>query len=138
MPDLDLDPILLLPLALVFFLMAMPILSRKIWGPVEHILPFHVHQKLAATEPMALLDIRNARSYTAERIDGAERVGVEDLDRVVAEKSQDNRPVVLVCQSDLSSTRHAARLRKAGYGNVLVMKGGMHAWKRAKLPVVTA
>jgi len=47
-------------------------------------------------------------------------------------------PVFVICKT-ANRSPHAARvLKKRGFTNVAVVKGGMSAWKRAGLPVETA
>lgn len=134
---LDLDPILLLPLALVLILMAMPVVSRKIWGPVTYV-PVNVVKRMRDdAEPLTLIDLRNGSAFEQGHIDGAVNIGAEALDGYLQETASRDDAIVLVCQSDLSATRHAARLAKAGYVGAAAMKGGMFAWKRAKYPVQT-
>ncbi|MEQ8665694.1 MAG: rhodanese-like domain-containing protein [Rhodospirillales bacterium] len=134
---LDLDPILLLPLALVLLLMALPVISRKIWGPVTYV-PVHIVKRMQdSNESMLLLDLRDRKAYSQAHIDGAINVTPDRLDDFLQGSVGDDRPIVLVCQSDLSATRHAARLAKAGYDSAAAMKGGMFAWKRAKYPTLS-
>lgn len=132
---LDLDPILLLPLALVLLLMAMPVISRKIWGSVTYVPVNVVKQMRDDGEPLYLLDLRKPSAFAQGHIDGAVNVAAGTLDGYLKAHGVQDDPVVLVCQSDLSATRHAARLAKAGYTGVAAMKGGMFGWKRAKYPV---
>ena len=135
---LDLDPILILPFALVLILMALPPVSRKIWGPVRYLPVNRVYDRHNETRPTVLIDLRDQRAFAHGHIEGAINIPTDQLDTYLRATDTANETVVLVCQSDLSSTRHAARLNKAGFKNVMAMKGGMFAWKRAKYPVVKA
>lgn len=135
MPDLNLDPFLLIPLAIVLVLMAMPVVSRKIWGPVRYTPVHEVYRSMMSDDPVAVIDIRDTKAYRQGTIPGAVNVPPADLDAFLQERGLSETPVALVCQSDLNATRHAARLLKQGRTNVTAMKGGMFAWMRAKYPV---
>ncbi len=135
MLDLDLDPLLILPLAFVLLLMAMPVLSRRIWGPVDRV-PAHIVKQRIDEGSAQAIDIRPPSDYRRGHIPGAINVSVGDLDAFVKDRS-DGKDIVLICQSDLTSIRQAARLTKAGHADVAAMHGGMFAWKRAKYPVST-
>jgi rhodanese-related sulfurtransferase len=45
-------------------------------------------------------------------------------------------PVVVVCRDGNASASAAARLKKAGFGQVHWLDGGIAAWKQADLPLV--
>jgi rhodanese-related sulfurtransferase len=45
--------------------------------------------------------------------------------------------VIVVCASGMRATRAAAQLRKQGYAQAQVLRGGMKAWREAGLPVET-
>ena len=44
-------------------------------------------------------------------------------------------PLVVMCATGARSSRAAAQLRKAGYGNVHNLAGGNAAWREASLPI---
>ena len=44
--------------------------------------------------------------------------------------------MVLVCKAGESAVGAAKRLRKAGFGNVSLLEGGIQAWQAADLPLV--
>lgn len=135
MPDLDLDPFLLLPLALVLCLMALPVISRKIWGPVAYVPVHEVYGRMKKGEPIAVIDLRDAAAFQKGAVPGATNLPAQDIEDFLSDKKLSETPVALVCQSDLSATRHAARLLQQGHTNVAAMKGGVFAWKRAKYPL---
>ena len=65
------------------------------------------------------------------------------LDALLFEKSlyanhksnADTKSLILVCQSDMRSIHMFKKMRENGNSNMKVLKGGIFAWKRAKLPV---
>jgi rhodanese-related sulfurtransferase len=139
---LDLAPELILAFVLVGLFLALPIVSRKLYGPVTYILPSELKQRLDGGERLLVFDIRAARDYAKGHLAGAVNVMREELpDRLASTRDGESdaapAPVVLVCQSDLRSIAAARMLEKLGHDDVAVMKGGMHGWKRARLPQVS-
>lgn len=134
---MDITPEVILALLLVGVLMALPVVSRKFYGPVDYVLPRELMVRLDAGERVRVLDIRRERDFARGHIPGALNVPRQELARRVARVAggESEQPPVLVCQSDLRSIAAAKRLERSGHGKVVVMKGGMHRWKRDRLPV---
>jgi uncharacterized membrane protein YdjX (TVP38/TMEM64 family)/rhodanese-related sulfurtransferase len=92
--------------------------------------------RLDGREPIAVVDVRGPDEFAGPlgHIGNARNVPLGELPRRVAElKSQ--TPVVLVCKTDKRSASAAALLEDAGFGDVLVLRGGMVRWNDAGLPV---
>lgn len=134
---MDIAPEVILALLLVGVLMALPVVSRKFYGPVDYVLPRELMVRLDAGERVRVLDIRSPRDFARGHLPGALNVPRQELARRVARVAggESEQPPVLVCQSDLRSIAAAKRLERSGQGKVVVMKGGMHRWKRDRLPV---
>ncbi len=136
----DLDLYLLLPLALVLFLMALPILSRKLYGKVNYVTPFDFMKRLDAGDTVVILDLRPEKDFDRGHIDGSTNLPFRDLvDRVGARNAgflaYKDHAIALICESDLKSIRAAKELRRRGFLDVSVVKGGIHRWKRENLPL---
>lgn len=127
----------ILALLLVGVLMALPLVSRKLYGPVEYVLPRELMVRIDAGERVRVLDIRPPADFANGHIPVALNVPRKELARHLAEDGEveNGPPPVLVCQSDLRSIAAAKKLERSGHGKVVVMKGGMHRWKRDRLPV---
>jgi rhodanese-related sulfurtransferase len=139
---LDLAPELILAFVLVGLFLALPIVSRKLYGPVTYVLPSELEKRLGDGERLLVFDIRSAGNYAKGHLAGAVNASRRELpDRLtrlrVGDVDTTPGPVVLVCQSDLRAIAAARMLEKLGHENVAVMKGGMHGWKRARLPQVS-
>lgn len=134
---MEIAPEVILALLLVGVLMALPVVSRKFYGPVDYVLPRELMVRLDAGERVRVLDIRSPRDFAKGHLPGALNVPRQELARRVARVAggESEQPPVLVCQSDLRSIAAAKRLERSGQGKVVVMKGGMHRWKRDRLPV---
>ena len=122
--------------------MALPILSRSLHGQVNYIIPLDLKKRLDAKEEIVVLDLRSAADFKRAHIVGAINIKPRHLaDNFEEELGSGgdlgkNKPIVLVCQSDLKSIRTAKVLNRHGRSDVMVMKGGMFRWKRERLPVV--
>ena len=136
---MELSPEIILALLLVGGLMALPMVSRKFYGPVEYVLPRELMNLIDAGERVRVLDIRPPADFAKGHIPVALNVPRQELARHLADaedgEAGSGQPPVLVCQSDLRSIAAARMLARGGHGKVAVMKGGMHKWKRDRLPV---
>ncbi len=89
-----------------------------------------------------ILDVRQGAAYDALplKIPGSIRLAPEELASGVSGLELDlTRPVVAYCTSleEATSARVAKDLRKLGFKDVRVLKGGMGAWTNAGLPIET-
>ena len=82
-----------------------------------------------------LLDVREPREWQAGHAPRARHIPLSQLPRRAAELPE-RRAVVTVCRSGARSARAAATLARDGR-EVSNLAGGMRAWARAGLPVVT-
>ncbi len=138
--NLNLEPWLLLPLALVLFLMAMPVLSRRFKGKVEYITTDQLNNILARGEPVVVIDIRPEKDFAQGHIEGAVNISPATLKKKIEDEEQDftrlkDQAIVVVCRSDLDSIGAARSLEKSGFMDVSVLKGGVFRWKRDHRPL---
>ena len=139
--NFDLDPLLLLPLALVLILMALPILSRRMKGKVNYTTTGELNTMLARDEPVVVIDVRSEKLFAEGHIEGAVNMTPSALKEKMTEGGQGlddlkSQRVIIVCKSDMESIDAAKFLEAAGFENVSVMKGGIFRWKRDHLPMV--
>jgi rhodanese-related sulfurtransferase len=85
-----------------------------------------------------LVDIREADEHAREQVPGARHMALsmlEDADLAL----HDGKPVIFHCRSGARTAAHAPRLaEKAGSEcEAYIVEGGIDAWKKAGLPVVT-
>lgn len=92
-----------------------------------------VNRRLAAGERLFVLDVREPDEFAEARIEGSVLIPLSQVAMRSSEIPRD-RPVVAVCRSGSRSGVATDMLRRAGYTNVLNMRGGMMAWVRAGLP----
>jgi rhodanese-related sulfurtransferase len=81
-----------------------------------------------------LLDLRGHDAFRAGHIVNARHVPMEELDAKV-EKLDRDKPVLVYCDSGMTSARAAAQLVRAGFTSVWQLAGGLAAWKRENMPV---
>ncbi len=91
-------------------------------------------------EHAVVLDVRSKDVFDNNHILGAIHVSLADLaDKKhwpAKLKRAQKKPVVVVCKAGISAKKAAGMLKQQDYANVNVLRGGMHAWTEAKLPVV--
>jgi rhodanese-related sulfurtransferase len=95
-------------------------------------------ERLAAPAPPLLLDVREPEEFVGElgHIAGALPVPMDALERRLPKLvGYAERDLVVVCRAGARSATAAAMLRRAGFGRVNNLAGGMLAWTRCGLPV---
>jgi S1-C subfamily serine protease/rhodanese-related sulfurtransferase len=103
---------------------------------------FEVIKLLESGKQPQILDVRTPEAYDTLplKIPGSIRLAPEELTSGVSGLELDvNRPVVAYCtsQDEQTSAKAARDLRKLGFKNVLILKGGLGAWTNAGLPIET-
>jgi S1-C subfamily serine protease/rhodanese-related sulfurtransferase len=98
-----------------------------------------IHLQESGKQP-TILDVRRADAYEALplKIPGSVRLAPEELDSGISGLELDTtHPVVTYCTTpdEATSVRVAQRLRKMGFKDVLILKGGLGAWTNAGLPI---
>jgi sulfur-carrier protein adenylyltransferase/sulfurtransferase len=99
--------------------------------------PAEVQRRLAAGEPVALIDVRDPDEYRDGYIEPATNISRGFLEfRVGSVVSDPESPVVVYCQSGARSMLAAKVLKDLGYRNVTNLQGGFQKWSQSGLPVV--
>lgn len=80
-----------------------------------------------------LLDVREQREWSRERIGGTRHIPLSRLSARSSELPRDT-PIIAVCRSGHRSAAAAKSLKRGGY-TALNLRGGLTAWKRAGLPL---
>jgi rhodanese-related sulfurtransferase len=97
-------------------------------GPQEAVMLFNHQDAL-------VLDVREQSEFKDGHITKARHVPLGQLKSQLAslDKYKD-KPVVVVCRTGSRSSHACGILRKAGFGNVHNLAGGIMAWESAGLP----
>jgi len=99
--------------------------------------PAEVQRRLAAGEPVVLIDVRDPDEYREGFIEPATNISRGFLEfRVAGVAKEPDAPIVLYCQTGLRSMLAARALTELGYSNVVSLQGGVQKWVQAGLPVV--
>jgi S1-C subfamily serine protease/rhodanese-related sulfurtransferase len=98
-----------------------------------------IHLQEGGKQP-TILDVRRAEAYEALplKIPGSVRLAPEELDTGISGLELDTtRPVVAYCTTpdEGTSVKVAQKLRKIGFKDVRILKGGLGAWTNAGLPI---
>lgn len=89
-------------------------------------------QQLAAGA--VLVDIRDPAAFAAGHVDGAIRLGNDNLNEFLAGANPDT-PLLVMCYHGHSSQSAAQFFANQGFGSVASVDGGFEGWKR-QLPFV--
>jgi rhodanese-related sulfurtransferase len=81
-----------------------------------------------------LVDIRGADERAQEHIPGSHHGPLAQMTNFAGVGA----PIIFHCRSGMRTTMNAARLKEAAPSEAYVLSGGIDAWKRAGLPVITA
>ena len=111
----------------------MDLLGMIFGKPVPAVNAVELNEKLKNGRRPLVLDVRQRDEYRGGHIIGAKLIPLNELGRRMKELSKD-REIVCVCASGSRSSSATRMLTGAGY-NAVNMKGGMSAWRRAKLAV---
>ena len=90
-----------------------------------------LERRVAAGEAVTIVDVRGRDEYIGElgRIAGSMNIPLVDLPgRLIELQGLNHQPIVLVCRTDKRSAKAAELLGAAGFGRVVVLRGGMTLW----------
>lgn len=84
------------------------------------------------------VDVRDEKEYKSGHLLNAKNFPVAKLDERLHELEKlKGRDLVVYCDNGMRTTRATAKLRKHGFEKVHTLAGGLTAWEKASLPVVT-
>ena len=104
-----------------------------LFSRTEHTDPAGLAERLAGRS-VRVVDVRQPSEWRHGHIRGSENEPLMQLKRKLATLPR-GKTIVTVCASGHRSAAAARILRRAGY-DVENLRGGMHAWRKAGLPVV--
>lgn len=74
------------------------------------------------------VDVRTEREYQNGHIKNAQHIPLNELTKRIDEIPK-NSKIIVVCASGMRSARGTIQLLKAGFSDVVSLKGGMAAWR---------
>ncbi|MDR8392663.1 rhodanese-like domain-containing protein [Aliifodinibius sp. S!AR15-10] len=102
---------------------------------VEEITPVEVQEKIDGEE-FTLIDVREHDEWDSSRIVNAIHLGKGVIERDIEdEMPNQDEELVLYCEDGYRSALAADNLKRMGYRNVKLLKGGFRAWNEAGLPI---
>lgn len=123
----------------LLFLALLAILAMLVGGELQHrlrniklVTPGEA-TRLLNHEDAIMIDMRTDKDYRDGHIVNAVHVQT-DTAAGKLQKYRD-RPLIIYCGSGQQSTKLGGELVKQGFDKVYNLKGGMHAWQQANLPL---
>ena len=88
-------------------------------------------------EDALIVDIRAAAEFKSGHIKGAKNTPLNELSSAIDSYADyKNKAVLIYCNSGATATRAIKLLKKAGFGKINNLEGGIAAWKEANMPLV--
>ena len=91
---------------------------------------------LSNQDKALIIDVRDSSSFDTGHITASKNIPSKDLARRSNEINNDDKFIVLVCESGNISKNAGETLKKEGFENVCTLKGGINEWKMCNLPLV--
>jgi len=116
--------------------------AMLLWPLVSR--PFRQAHEVGAIEAVQLinrrdalvLDVRDTGDFAAGHIAGARHIAEAQLaERMKELDKYKSRPVVVACKSGSRASAVSGLLRKQGFAEAFALRGGVHAWQQAGLPL---
>ena len=88
-------------------------------------------------ESPIILDVRDFTHFDQGHISNALNIPLVDLPQGNGKLSQNkDRKILLVCEQGLQSNKAVHILKKQGFNNLFILKGGVQAWRSENLPLI--
>lgn len=95
----------------------------------------HMNELSRQDKKMVLIDVRNPEEWENEHISNARNIPLHQLEKTIRE-FESNQEIVTIC--GIGGGRSAAAysiLKRYGFHNAKLLKGGLQAWKNEHLPL---
>lgn len=105
--------------------------------PLPEISVAELEQRLAASPPPRLIDVREPDEWEIARIEGAELLPLSQWPAIVGTQLTDpNEPLLILCHHGGRSARATDFLLRQGFSKVTNVAGGIDAWSSEIDPAV--
>jgi rhodanese-related sulfurtransferase len=90
-----------------------------------------LRRRLMGSPAPLIVDVRGPDEFDGPlgHIDGARNIPLGEMPTHQGELAAAGRPLVFVCLTDKRSSQAAAEMATTGVRNVVVLRGGMKAWR---------
>lgn len=107
---------------------------------IKTITPKDLYRRMKLGHNVVLLDVRTQNEFEEGHISGAMSYPLESFNaEAVIHKISPPFPtpptIYVTCASDSQSTKACKRLADAGYEYIIMVEGGIRAWRGAGLPI---
>lgn len=92
--------------------------------------------KLIEADKAAIVDVRETDEYRREHVAGAALFPTSIFSPASFPPARPDKSTLILCGSGQRATRVASAMRATGRDDIIVVDGGLRAWKAAGLPVV--
>ena len=83
-----------------------------------------------------IVDVREQADYAAGHLRDARNIPLKELPKRTGELEKfKSRPVIVVCQSGVTSAKAVSQLKSAGFAEAVGLNGGIAAWQAQGLPL---
>ena len=83
-----------------------------------------------------VLDVRDEKEFAAGHVPKARHIPIRELSKRIEEIGKfKSKPVIVTDKSGARAGAACRLLKQSGFTNVYQLKGGLHAWQQASLPV---
>lgn len=84
-----------------------------------------------------VLDVRDAADFADGHLQNAKNIPLSELPNRIKEiEKSKNATIITVCDRGIRSSSAESILKKAGFGQVFSLEGGLSAWKSQGLPTI--
>lgn len=85
---------------------------------------------------MKVIDVRDQESFKEGHLDKAVNIPLKDLEKNITKLSKLKKKAILVtCNTGHISVGAGTILRKNGFDDLYLLKGGVNAWSEAHMPL---
>ena len=91
---------------------------------------------LSNQDESLIVDLRDSESFKAGHITASINIPLKDLSRRTNEIDHNEKSIILVCETGSASTNAGETLKKEGYKDIYILRGGINQWKVDNLPLV--
>ncbi|MAR95929.1 MAG: sulfurtransferase [Gammaproteobacteria bacterium] len=83
-----------------------------------------------------LVDLRDSESFQSGHITNSINIPFNNLSNSTNQINQKDKSIILICEMGSTSPNAGEILKKEGFLNILILKGGINEWKIQNLPLV--
>lgn len=126
-------------LSAIWAVLVVALIYTFVAGIVSPIKEVNTHEmtQLVNKQDAVVLDTRQQKDFKTGHILGARQIKQEELRQKNFSKLEKykSKPIIVVCAMGNSARATAAAMKKEGFEQAVVLKGGMNAWQTAGLPI---